>query len=143
VKQPKSHRIEQEVLTMTWKAVVEEPIAVVPEGEYDATPVDVRLVEGPHGEMVKIDFMLSGDDDCEGRQVSGVASRRLSENTKLGRWVAAILGRVPKVGEEVTAQALLHKDCRVVVKHKTNADGKVFANVVEVISCSTRTSDDA
>lgn len=117
---------------MTWNAVVEEPIAVVPEGAYDATPVDVRLIDGPHGEMVKIDFMLSGDEDCEGRQVSGVASRRLSENTKLGRWIAAILGRVPEVGEDVKAQDLLHKECRVVVKHKTSPDGKTFANVADV-----------
>ena len=119
---------------MTWKAMMEEPVVAVPEDEYDATPVDVRLVEGPHGEMVKIDFMLSGDDDCDGRQVSGVASRRLSENTKLGRWICAILGRVPEVGEKVKSDDLLHRDCRVIVKHRTNGEGQVFANVVEVLS---------
>ncbi|MCX5770883.1 MAG: hypothetical protein NTZ09_11515 [Candidatus Hydrogenedentes bacterium] len=118
---------------MSWKAVMEEPIIAVAEGEYEGTVVDVRFVDGPHGEMVRIDFMLSGEEEYEGRQVSGVASRRLSENTKLGRWIAAIFGRTPAVGEEVTAQALLHKDCRVVVKHKTNPDGKTFANVVEVM----------
>lgn len=123
---------------MTWKATMEEPVVAVPEGEYHATPVDVRLAEGPHGEMVKIDFMLSGDDECDGRQVSGVASRRLSENTKLGRWVSAILGRVPEVGEEVKAQDLLHKDCRVVVKHRTNGEGQVLANVVELTGPSPR-----
>ena len=118
---------------MTWNAVMEEPIVAVPEGEYDATPIEVRLTEGPHGEMVKIDFMLSGDDEHDGRQVSGVASRKLSENTKLGRWVCVLLGRVPEVGEEVTAQDLLHKDCRVVIKHKTNGEGQLFANVVQVL----------
>ena len=121
---------------MTWNAAMEEPIVAVPEGEYAATPIDIRLIEGPHGEMVKIEFMLSGDDECEGRQVNGVASRRLSENTKLGRWVSAILGRVPEVGEEVKAQDLLHKDCRVIVKHRTNGEGQVFANVVEVMGPS-------
>ena len=121
---------------MEWNAVMEEPIAAVPEGEYAATPVDVRLTEGPHGEMVKIDFILSGDDERDGRQVSGVASRKLSENTKLGRWVCAILGRIPEVGEEITAQDLLHKDCRVVVSHRMTEDEKVFANVVEVIGRS-------
>lgn len=119
---------------MSWKAVVEEPLAAVPEGEYDATPVDARVMEGVHGEMVKIDFMLSGEDEFEGRQVSGIASKRLSENTKLGQWVTAILGRVPEVGQEVKGQDLLHKNCRVVVKHRANTDGKVFANVVDVLS---------
>ena len=119
---------------MTWNAVMEEPIVAVPEGEYAATPVDVRLVEGPHGEMVKIDFMLSGDEECDGRQVSGVASRRLSENTKLGRWVSAILGRIPEVGDEIRSEDLLHNDCRVAVKHRANADGQLYANVVAVLS---------
>ena len=119
---------------MSWKATMEEPVIAVPENEYAATIIDVRLVQGPHGEMVKVDFMLGGDDEYDGRQVSGVASRRLSENTKLGRWVSAILGRTPEVGDEVRAQDLLHKDCRVVVKHRANDDGQVFANVVEVLS---------
>lgn len=118
---------------MAWKATVEEPITVVLEGEYDAVPFDVRLVAGPHGEMVKIDFMLAGDHEYDGRQVSGVANKRLSENTKLGRWVSAIIGRVPVVGEEIMAEALLHKECRVIVKHKTNSDGTIFANVVQVL----------
>ncbi len=108
-------------------------VATLSEWSGKNRPADGRLVEGPHGEMVKIDFMLSGDDDCDGRQVSGVASRRLSENTKLGRWVSAILGSVPEVGEEVKAQNLLHKDCRVVVRHRTNPEGQLFANVVEVL----------
>jgi hypothetical protein len=118
---------------MTWNAVMEEPIVAVPEGEYAATPVDVRLTEGPHGEMVKIEFMLSGDDECDGRQVSGVASSKLSENTKLGRWVCAILGRIPEVGQELKAEDLLYKDCRAIVKHRTNDEGQVFANVVKVL----------
>lgn len=121
---------------MGWKAVMEEPIVAVPEGEYEAAVVDLRFVDGPHGEMVRIDFMLSGDDECDGRQVSGVASKRMSENTKLGRWVAAILGRVPEVGEEIAVKDLLNKECRVIVKHKANVDGTVFANVAQVLSAT-------
>jgi len=128
---------------MIWNAVMEKPIVAVPEGEYDATLIDVRLVDGPHGEMVKVDFMISDDDDCEGRQVNGVASKRLSENTKLGRWVSALLGRVPEIGEEIKAQDLLHKDCRIVVKHKANGDGQVFANVAQVLPLRESQTDSA
>ena len=122
---------------MTCKAVTEENLPVKPEGEYEAMPVDIRDMNAPHGTMVHINFMLSTDDEWDGRRVSGLAGKKLSENTKLGRWVSAILGRVPEVGEEVKAQDLLHKECRVVVKHRTNADGQVFANVVEVLSVAT------
>ena len=118
---------------MSVEMVIEEPIAAVPEGEYDATVVDVRLQDATHGKVVRFDFMVS-DDEVDNRQVSGIASFRPSPNTKLGRWIAAILGRMPEVGETVTSDDLLRKDCRIVVKHKANADGQVFANVAQVLS---------
>ena len=118
---------------MTWNAKMKEADAIVAEGEHRATLTNIRDVDGQHGATVRMDFILSADDEWDGREISGIASKRLSENTKLGRWVSAILGRIPEIGEEVTAETLIHKDCRVVVKHKTNADGKTFANVVEVL----------
>lgn len=118
---------------MSVEMVIEEPIAAVPEGEYDATVVDVRLQDATHGKVVRFDFMVS-DDEVDSRQVSGIASFRPSPNTKLGRWIAAILGRMPEVGETVTSGDLLRKDCRIVVKHKANAEGQVFANVAQVLS---------
>lgn len=119
---------------MTWKATVREPITVVPEGEYEAMVSNVRGMKGNHGPMVRMDFVLRGHEDIDGHSVSGVASKRLSENTKLGRWVSAILGRTIEVGEEVQANDLLHKDCRVVVRHRTGDDGRVFGNVAEIMA---------
>ena len=119
---------------MSLRLMMEEAIEAVPEGQYKASVVDARGIDGPHGPMVKMDFMISGDDECDGRQVSGVASRRMSENSKLGRWVAAILGRLPEVGEEVSARDLVGKDCRIAVKHRTSSDGKTFANVTDVLA---------
>ncbi len=117
---------------MTWKATVQEPITLVPEGQYPAVPTSICDMDGQHGPMVRIDFTLSTEDEWDGRQVSGLASKRLSESTKLGQWVAAILGRRPEVGEEILDKNLLHKNCQVVVKHKANTDGQKFANVIEV-----------
>ena len=118
---------------MTWKATVEEPVTAVAEGTFDAEVTGVQDMDGQHGPMVRIEFKLATDDEGDDRRVTGLASKKLSENTKLGRWVAAILGRTPQVGEEITVDDLHHKHCRVVVKHKTNTDGKTFANVVEVL----------
>ena len=120
-------------MTTTWKANVEEAATAVAEGTFDAEVTGVQDMDGQHGPMVRIEVTLSTDDEWDERRVTGLASKKLSENTKLGRWVAAILGRVPEVGEEVSAQDLVAKECRVVIKHKTNADGKVFANVVQVL----------
>ena len=116
---------------MDWQATMQEPIEALSEGEYEGTVVDVSTMEATHGPVVRIEFSVT-DEDGEACRVSGIASHRLSENTKLGRWVAAILGRMPEVGETVTRTDLMHKSCRVTVQHKTNADGKAFANVTQV-----------
>jgi len=118
---------------MAWKAAVEEAATTVAEGEYDAKVTGVQDMDSAHGPTVRIDFLLHTDDEWDERRVSGLASKKLSENTKLGRWVVAIIGHMPSVGEEVTPEDLLRKHCRVVIKHKTSPDGKVFANVVEVL----------
>jgi len=117
-----------------WKATVEEAAEAVAEGEYDAEVSGVRDMEGPHGPMVRIEFTLSANDEWDERRVTGLASKKLSEDTKLGRWVAAILGRMPAVGDEVTAEDLIGKRCRVVITHKTNSIGKTFANVSKVLA---------
>ncbi len=118
---------------MAWKATAEEAATVIPEGEFDAEITSVQDMEGQHGPMVRIEFTLTTDDEWDGRRVSGLASKKLSEATKLGRWVAAILGHMPEVGEEVTVEDLLRKCCRVIVKHNPYNDGTIFANVVQVL----------
>jgi hypothetical protein len=118
---------------MTWKTTMEEATTVTAQGEFDAVVTGIDDRDGQHGPMVRMEFTLVMDDDGEERRVSGLASKKLSENTKLGHWVAAILGHMPAVGEEISIDDLLHRHCRVVIKHKTNADGKTFANVTEVL----------
>lgn len=121
---------------MSWKATVREPVVAVPEGQYDAMVTGVEQMKGPHGPMVRMAFVLQGQEDVDGRAVSGVASKRLSENTKLGRWVSAILGRSLEVGEEVHGADLIHHDCRVLVRHRAADEGQVFGNVVDVLTAS-------
>lgn len=120
---------------MTWKATTEEVAPPIPDGEYNAILTGVTDMQGPHGTMARIDFMLTTDDVWDGRQVSGIASKKLSANTKLGEWIAALLGTMPKVGEEITIDDVLHKECRVVIKQRVTEKNKmVFANVVQVLS---------
>ncbi|MCC6694858.1 MAG: hypothetical protein IT365_04415 [Candidatus Hydrogenedentes bacterium] len=117
---------------MEWKATVEEAITAIAEGVYDAEVSGVRDQDGQHGPMVRVEFTLSTDNEFDGQRVSGLASVKLSEGTKLGRWVSAILGHMPAVGEEITVEDLLSKRCRIVVVHKTDAKGLIHANVVDV-----------
>jgi hypothetical protein len=119
---------------MTWKTTVEEATTAAAEGEFDAEVTGIEDRDGQHGPMVRIEFKLATDDDGDERRVTGLASKKLSENTKLGRWIAAIIGHMPAVGEEITMENLLHKHCRVEIKHKTSPDGRTtFANVADVL----------
>jgi len=126
---------------MSQELVFQEPISAVPEGEYDATVVDVRRQDATHGKVMRFDFMID-DDEAEGRQVSGMASDRPCENTKLGRWITAILGRTPEVGERVKFDDLHSKKCRVLVKHRKNSEDQVFANVTQVLPAAADSQSD-
>jgi len=127
---------------MTCTLVVEETTELASEGKHMAKPVNMYEKTGMHGAMVHIDFKLLPEDDYDGCVVSGIASKKLSEHTKLGRWIAAIMGRIPEPGEKVTEDDLLHKECRVVVKHKKNAEDRVFANVVQVLPAAVNTQSE-
>lgn len=118
---------------MSWSATMNEPVTSVPEGEYDALLEAVDEQEAPYGPVNRYEFRLSGAEGIEGRKVTGLTSTYMAENTKKGRWVTAILGRVPSVGDRISEQDLLNKPCRVVVAHKTDAKGLIRANVVDVL----------
>ncbi len=118
---------------MAWKLTVEEAATVVAEGEFDGEVTGVRDMDDQHAPMVRLEFTLATDDEWDERRVSGLATKKLSENTKLGHSVTAILGRMPAVGEEITIEDLIHKHCHIIIKHKTSPESKVFANAVEVL----------
>lgn len=104
----------------------------LPVGRHAAKLVDVDELEGPHGPMVRLRFRVN-HEECV-HEVTALASKRLSQRTKLGRWASAILGREIEVGEQIAASDLLDKPCMVKVEHKTTDDGYVFDNVVDIES---------
>ena len=126
---------------MSWRGTRIDKI-LVDEDEFDAEVVAVRELKGRYGLLVCIEFSMGSSDGWEVR-VSGLASKKLSASSKLGRWVEAILGRMPNVGEEVPAKDLLNRQCRVVVKHRKSLDGlTTFANVVRVLPATTSSHSD-
>jgi len=118
---------------MSWSRIMRYQI-LVHEGVFDAVVCDIRELKGRHGSMVCIDFRLDPDESGP-ILVAGVANRKLSSCTKLGRWVKAILGRMLEVGEAVTSEDLLWKQCRVVIKHRKTPDGHMtYASVAKVLA---------
>ena len=115
--------------------VYEEPLGPVPKGEYSAELTGIEEFNGEYGPAVRFKFVLTEEGEMKGREVSGMAPNKgFSEDTKLGRWIAAILGYTPNIGQEVRTSDLLHKPCCVKIEHKAADDGRVFSNVVGVKS---------
>ena len=117
---------------MEWNVTCEETEALVPEGQFSAILSEIKDVQSQHGMSARFEFFLTTDDEFEGRKVSGLARKKLCDHTKLGRWVAAILGRALNIGEKVNADDLLNKECMVTIKHNAGSNGQVFANVHEI-----------
>ena len=118
---------------MAWSATIKDPVSAVPDGEYEAIVTAVDTQEALHGTVNKFEFQLSGDGGIEGRKVTGLTSTYIAENTKAGRFVGAIMGRLPSTGENITERDVLGKRCRVVVAQKTDDKGIVRSNVVDVL----------
>ena len=104
----------------------------LPVGTHAAKLVEMDEMDGPHGPMVRLRFRVNYEEGIH--EVTALASKKLSQRSKLGRWVSAILGREIEVGENITASDLTNRPCLVKVEHKTTDDGYVFDNVVDIES---------
>ena len=95
-------------------------------GTYPARVLDVTREESQYGPQLRLRFRLESGDT-----VAGWVGAKLSERTKLGAWVRALLGEVP---DSLHTESLLDRECRVVVGVKTRPDGSQYNRVDEVLS---------
>jgi len=100
----------------------------IPMGEYPATVTAVTATEGKYGPELQFDFVLNNPTRTELRAWTGTT---LSSKSKLGRWVQAILGGLPKT---LDTDELLGKQCTLVVLVKPRgSDGEVYNRVNDVL----------
>lgn len=119
---------------MSWNKTVQEVPEQVPEGTYSAYISKISENSSIYGAMVVMEFTLASNDEFDGRQVNGVCRPVINQKSKLGRWIAAIIGRTFQVGEEIKEEDILHRACRIVVKHTQKKNQvTIFANVIDVL----------
>lgn len=111
----KIHRVEH---------VVRDP------GRYEAVVATVELVEGKFGEQFMFRFTLD-----DGQELRAWCNSKLSDKSKLGRWVAGLLGSVPA---DLDTDDLIGRPCCLNVSIQTaEKDGSEF-NRIDSISASRR-----
>jgi hypothetical protein len=91
----------------------------VAEGLY---PADFDGAEpGPDGQYgPSIRWNFTAYVEGEATPVSGLSSTSGSSKSKASKWITAILGRQPEVGEKISFDDLVGKKCRVMVEDNSN-----------------------
>jgi hypothetical protein len=99
-------------------------------GVYPATVSDVETVDGEFGEQVRLTFTLDNDPDTS---PYAWASRKLGTATKLWKWVTALRGTPPQIGERFALHDLIGLKCQVVIGAKKTKSGDEVLGVTDVL----------
>ena len=118
---------------MSHLGTVEKTPVIVPKGTYNAFPICISKEERKFGSCFKFIFKLETEDELDGEEVSGMCSDKIHENSKLGKWLIAITGKLPNVGDDIDDEEILLKPCRVEIKHTQKNEDTIFANVKTVL----------
>ncbi len=112
---------------MPIKVTASEHEAMEP-GQYRARLTKLEEDEGQFGPFVKFFFEVIGDEDYAGESISGIASLKLTPDTKLWQWYSGLKGQPPEKGREIDLEEILDNECMLVVGHKTTDRG-TFATI--------------
>ncbi len=97
-------------------------------GQYRARLTRLEEDEGQYGPFVKCFFEVIDDEDYAGESISGIASLKLTPDTKLWQWYSSLNGRPPEKGTEIDLEKIRGNECMLVVGHKTTDRG-TFATI--------------
>ncbi len=71
--------------------------------------------------------------DGRGVELSAITSRMLTPNSKLTRWVNALLGHIPAIGEEIDLEQIVGKHCLALLVLKKGNDGREWVRVEDLM----------
>ncbi len=129
---------------MTYEGTVEETPVIVPEGIHHAYPVRINKMDSENGPCLRITFKIDSEDDFGGKEVTGMCNDKIHGNTKWGRWIIAIAGKLPMPGEKINEERdILQKPCLITIKHTRKDENTTFANVETVLPPAQKTTNDS
>lgn len=112
---------------------------LIPEGEIlEAAVADVeeRSFEWNQETVHKLrwQFVVTEPGPFNGKSVYGETSKSFTAhpNCKAYSWACAIAGRSFSDGEQLDTDDLISLGCKVVIRHKPDKQGRVWANVDDV-----------
>ena len=102
---------------------------VIPKGEYDAMIVDITVEnkQGKYGKFNFLDIHLIVLVDGEEIELKDRMTVNVSENSKLGKLLLAVLGKMPKLDFDLTA--LIEDEIGVKITHRKDENGRTWPEI--------------
>lgn len=95
-------------------------------GTYGAQVESVEVADGQFGPQVKIRFALDGSTAV----LTGWASQKLCDKSKLGKWTRALTGSIP---DQLDIDSLAGLRCQLAVVIETKDDGAQYNKIYDVL----------
>ena len=100
--------------------------------------------EGKLVNSIAIPFEIQ-EGEYKGKVIDGIASLRVTEKTKLGKWAKELGCQVPEIGQNFDTKELIGKSAKIIVKNRKKIikDEQVEVSYVDdVLSIKLQTADE-
>ncbi len=124
---------------MALNATMEGGSPILDPGTYAVMCTDIRedeLPDSPYDPRiyrVTVETTEVMGSDGRGVELSAITSRMLTPNSKLTRWVNALLGHIPAIGEEIDLEQIVGKHCLALLVLKKGTDGREWVRVDDLM----------
>lgn len=118
------------LITITVKQADYEP---VPTDVYNATLTSLQVVANPfkeNSEQLQWEFTIRGGQ-YDGRTLRCYTSLSGSPKSKLVAYASVLLGKSLQPNDEIDLNALIGKNCRILLRQEPRRDGSGFFNKIE------------
>jgi len=115
---------------------------IIPPGKYKAELEAIEPVTTSRGDALKYRFRIEGDNEFNGKTITGLVPASVRIGSKNCEWVEALLGRQLEPDEQINWRGLIGSRAIILIAHRK--DGRmIFANVVAVYDINTPDSIEA
>jgi hypothetical protein len=94
-------------------AIVEEVVPVLPPGVYPARFAKIAEQTNDNGTFWMLTFVVEDENNVV--EITATTSPRITPKTKMGKWLAVLVGRPVDVGEAINFNDIIDTPCQIVV----------------------------
>ncbi|MCK4359795.1 MAG: hypothetical protein KAW92_13850, partial [Candidatus Cloacimonetes bacterium] len=118
---------------MVIKGEVEKNDWLDTDGSFFIKLVGVSESQGKFSTVVQFIFEVLDDSENEGKQVTGMSSKRVTPDNKTSQWLSALDPNFEfEIGKEFDFESFVGKVCRGLVAESSGDGGRTYYNIVKM-----------